>query len=108
MGFFDGRVLAAPFLSRRQRCLDVFTYDTNGIEYLKCDGPCAASDFWRSKKLLFMKELEDTIRVMLLMNLSIREIASMASSKTLTVHAALQQSTKLTIDRILDKIEDVM
>jgi hypothetical protein len=105
MGFLDRRVLAAPFLSRRQEGLDVFTYDTSGVEYWGCDEPCPASDFWKYKKIQFIKELEESVKTMLLMNLTYHEIASMVASKPLTAHTALQETANLGIHRILDKIE---
>jgi hypothetical protein len=108
MGFFDRRVLAAPFLNQRNRDLDVFTYDLNGIEYWGCDEAYPASDFWKSKKLQFMKELEESVKTMLLMNLTYHEIASMVASRTPTAHMALREAANLGIHRILDKIEGVI
>ncbi len=108
MGFLDRRVLAAPFLSRRQKGLDVFTYGTSGVEYWECNEACVASDFWKSKKLQFMNELEESIKTMLLMNLTYHEIAAMVSSKPPTAHTTLQEAANLGIDRILDKVESVI
>jgi hypothetical protein len=108
MGFFDRRVLAAPFLNQRNRDLDVFTYDLNGIEYWGCDQACLASDFWKSKKLQFIKGLEESVKTMLLMNLTYHEIASMVASRTPTAHTALREAANLEIYRILDKIEGVI
>jgi hypothetical protein len=108
MGFFDRRVLAAPFLSYRQKGLDIFTYSTSGVEYWGADDACTASDFWKSKKLQFMKEIEESLKTMLIMNLTYQEIASMVSSKPSTTRAALRYAANLGIDRILDKIESVV
>jgi hypothetical protein len=108
MGFFDRRVLAAPFLSRRQKGLDVFTYGTGGVEYWGADEACVASDFWKSKKRQFMKELEESLKTMLIMNLTYQEIVSMVSCKPPTAYAALREAASCGIDRILDKIESVV
>jgi hypothetical protein len=105
LGFFDRKVIAAPFLSQRYKDLDVFTYDTSGIEYWGCDKDHPASDFWRSKKLQFMKEVHESMKVMLLMNLTHDEIARTVSSKPLTTYAMLQEAMSLEISGILDMIE---
>jgi hypothetical protein len=105
MGFFDRRVLAAPFLSERNRDLDVFTYDLNGIEYWRCDEDHSASDFWKSKKLQFIREIHESMKAMLLMNLTHDEIVRTVSSKPLASHAVLQEAARLETDRILDVIE---
>jgi hypothetical protein len=108
MGFFDRRVLAAPFLSQRKRDLDVFSYGIDGIEYWRCGEDHSASDFWRSKKLQFLEEIHESMKAMLLMNLTRDEIARMVSTESLTRLAALREATKLRTDKILDAIESYL
>jgi len=108
MGFFDRRVLAAPFLSQRRRDLDVFSYDIGGIEYWRCSEDRSASDFWRSKKQQFLEEINESIKAMLLMNLTPDEIARLVSAESLTRLAALREATKLETDKILDAVENCL
>jgi hypothetical protein len=108
MGFFDRRVLAAPFLSQRKRDLDVFSYDLDGIEYWRCDEDRLASNFWRGKKLQFLEEIHESIRAMLLMNLTRDEVAHMVSAESLTTLATLREAMKLETDKIIDAVENCL
>lgn len=105
MGFFDRRVLAAPFLSERQNGLDVLTYGSNGIDYWKCCKAHSPSDFWKGRKLQVINEIQDIMKKMLLMNFTGSEVLSMVSNRQLTPSAVSRESANLGIDRILDKIE---
>jgi len=108
MGFFDRRVLATPFFYRPLKGLDVLTYDANGIQYRACGNVHAASNFWKSKKEWFVKQLYSSIREVLLLNLTFEEIKSMISSKPLTMYEVFQGIPNLETIRILDKIESIL
>ena len=108
MGFFDDKVLAAPFMSQGTSSIDVLTYDANGIKYLrsgKSNSPC---DFWRSKKLAFLEEIHNLVKATLLLNLTFEEIASMVSSRPLTAFQVLREMPKILMEKILDRIEDII
>jgi hypothetical protein len=105
MGFFDRRVLAAPFLSERKKGLDVLTYGIDGIDYWKCSESRPSSNFWKGKKLKLINEIENVMKKMLLMNFTGPEVLSMVSSKHLTPFAVSQESAKTGTGKILDKIE---
>jgi hypothetical protein len=106
MGFFDRRVLAAPFLSQGPNRFDVLTYDTNGLEYRECIKAPVSRDFWRSKKQAFIDELHNSIKATLLQNLTFEEIASMVSSRPSTPLIVLRDALKLEVNKILDKLEN--
>lgn len=108
LGFFDRRVLAAPFLNQGATNLDILTYDANGLEYRESGKAGSAPDFWKSKKLAFMEELHTSMKTMLLLNLTFEEMAGMVSSKHATAFQVLHDIPKLGIEKILDKIESVM
>jgi hypothetical protein len=108
MGFFDRRVLAAPFFCSQPKGLDMLTYDDNGIQYCACANVPVASDFWKSKKELFVKELHDSLKAALLLNLTYEEIEKMISTKPLTFYEVIQRIPNLEMMRILDKIESVL
>jgi hypothetical protein len=105
MGFFDKRVLAAPFLNQNTASIDVLTYDDGGIKYLKSDRSNPAPDFWRSKKLAFFEEIHNLIKATLLLNLTFEEIASMVSSGPLTNFQVLEEMPRIVVEKILDRIE---
>jgi hypothetical protein len=108
LGFFDRRVLAVPFLNQGATDFDILTYDANGIEYRESPSASPARDFWRSKKLSFLDELHSSMRAMLLLNLTFEEIASMVSSGPTTALEVIYEGSRISVEKILDKIESVI
>ncbi|WXG44397.1 MAG: hypothetical protein WED04_10245 [Promethearchaeati archaeon SRVP18_Atabeyarchaeia-1] len=108
MGFFDRRVLAAPFLSQGAANLDILTYGPHGIEYRASGKTNPASDFWKSKKSAFIRALHDSMKATLLLNLDFEEISSMISRRPPTARQVLREMPTLKLEKILDKIESAI
>jgi hypothetical protein len=108
MGFFDSRVLAAPFLNSGATSFDVLTYGANGVEYWEANKSGSASGFWISKKRAFLEELHNSMKAMLLLNLTFEEIVEVVSGRPSTMAQVLREIPRLHIEKILDKVEGIL
>ncbi len=108
--FFDGKVLAVPFFTETLDDLDVLTYDdSDGIDYRRASKTFPMSSSAKEKKTSFINDhLHSAVRTMLLANLTVDEIRSMISARSLTMFQLLHEMQELEIEKILDKIEGVV